>query len=65
MKRPVMLYWAFLVRLYWLFPALTQFFAQVIYADNNKVKSVIMVAGNFTLNGELLNIAQYDPELER
>lgn len=60
-----MLNWAFLVRLYWLFPALKQFFAQVIYADNNKVKSVIMVAGNFTLNGELLNIAQYDPELER
>ena len=60
-----MAHWAFLVRLYWLFSVLTQFFTQVISADNYKVKSVIMVAGNFTLNGELLNIAQFDPELER
>jgi len=38
--------------------------AQVTSADKNKVKSVILVAGNFTLNGELLNIAQFDPESE-
>lgn len=62
---PIMSHWAFMVRLYWLFSVLTQFFVQVISADNYKVKSVIMVAGNFTLNGELLNIARFDPELER
>ena len=36
-----------------------------LHAAQFSIKSVIVVAGNFSLNGELSNIAQYDLETNR